>query len=256
MMGFKPVPLQFAGIVMAGLLAGGSFALPSVAQEQAPQGQPSEQSMPDQLLADQSMPEDATGDTPVADAQVQLIGLGDSLMAGYQLQGDEALTSQLEKALHDKGMNVSIGNAGVSGDTTEGGLARVDWSVPDGTQGVILELGAIDALRGIAPEESEKNLAAIIEKLQARKIGVLLVGMIAPPNMGADYAKRFNPLYQRLAEKYKIPLYPFILEGVVTDATLKLGDGMHPNAKGVGVMVEHMLPAVQSFAKGLEDKVN
>ncbi|MCM2448720.1 arylesterase [Agrobacterium vitis] len=255
-MGFKPVPLQFAGIVMAGLLAGGSFALPSVAQEQAPQGQPSEQSMPDQLLADQSMPEDATGDTPVADAQVQLIGLGDSLMAGYQLQGDEALTSQLEKALHDKGMNVSIGNAGVSGDTTEGGLARVDWSVPDGTQGVILELGAIDALRGIAPEESEKNLAAIIEKLQARKIGVLLVGMIAPPNMGADYAKRFNPLYQRLAEKYKIPLYPFILEGVVTDATLKLGDGMHPNAKGVGVMVEHMLPAVQSFAKGLEDKVN
>ncbi|ACM38025.1 esterase [Allorhizobium ampelinum S4] len=255
-MGFKPVPLQFAVIVVASLLAGGSFALPSVAQEQAPQGQPAEQSMPDQPPADQSMPEDATGDTPVAEAQVQLIGLGDSLMAGYQLQGDEALTSQLEKALHDKGMNVSIGNAGVSGDTTEGGLARVDWSVPDGTQGVILELGANDALRGIAPEESEKNLAAIIEKLQARKIGVLLVGMIAPPNMGADYAKRFNPIYQRLAEKYKIPLYPFILEGVVTDATLKLGDGMHPNAKGVGVMVEHMLPAVQSFAKGLEDKVN
>ncbi|MBF2717940.1 arylesterase [Agrobacterium vitis] len=255
-MGFKPVPLQFAVIVVASLLAGGSFALPSVAQEQAPQGQPAEPSMPDQPLADQSMPEDATGETPVAEAQVQLIGLGDSLMAGYQLQGDEALTSQLEKALHDKGMNVSIGNAGVSGDTTEGGLARVDWSVPDGTQGVILELGANDALRGIAPEESEKNLAAIIEKLQARKIGVLLVGMIAPPNMGADYAKRFNPIYQRLAEKYKIPLYPFILEGVVTDATLKLGDGMHPNAKGVGVMVEHMLPAVQSFAKGLEDKVN
>ncbi|MVA72548.1 arylesterase [Agrobacterium vitis] len=255
-MGFKPVPLQFAVIVVASLLAGGSFALPSVAQEQAPQGQPAEQSMPDQPPAEQSMPEDATGDTPVAEAQVQLIGLGDSLMAGYQLQGDEALTSQLEKALHDKGMNVSIGNAGVSGDTTEGGLARVDWSVPDGTQGVILELGANDALRGIAPEESEKNLSAIIEKLQARKIGVLLVGMIAPPNMGADYAKRFNPIYQRLAEKYKIPLYPFILEGVVTDATLKLGDGMHPNAKGVGVMVEHMLPAVQSFAKGLEDKVN
>ncbi|MCF1461512.1 arylesterase [Agrobacterium vitis] len=255
-MGFKPVPLQFAVIVVASLLAGGSFALPSGAQEQAPQGQPAEQSMPDQPPADQSMPEDATGDTPVAEAQVQLIGLGDSLMAGYQLQGDEALTSQLEKALHDKGMNVSIGNAGVSGDTTEGGLARVDWSVPDGTQGVILELGANDALRGIAPEESEKNLSAIIEKLQARKIGVFLVGMIAPPNMGADYAKRFNPIYQRLAEKYKIPLYPFILEGVVTDATLKLGDGMHPNAKGVGVMVEHMLPAVQSFAKGLEDKVN
>ncbi|MCM2440275.1 arylesterase [Agrobacterium vitis] len=255
-MGFKPVPLQFAVIGLVGLLTTGSFAVPSLAQEQAPQGQPAEQSMPDQPLQDQSMPEDATGDTPVAEAQVQLIGLGDSLMAGYQLQGDEALTSQLEKALHDKGMNVSIGNAGVSGDTTEGGLARVDWSVPDGTQGVILELGANDALRGIAPEESEKNLSAIIEKLQARKIGVLLVGMIAPPNMGADYAKRFNPLYQRLAEKYKIPLYPFILDGVVTDSTLKLGDGMHPNAKGVGVMVERMLPAVQSFAKGLEDKVN
>ncbi|MUO79610.1 arylesterase [Agrobacterium vitis] len=255
-MGFKPVPLQFAVIGLVGLLTTGSFAVTSLAQEQAPQGQPAEQSMPDQPSTDQSMPEDVTGDTPVAEAQVQLIGLGDSLMAGYQLQGDEALPSQLEKALHDKGMNVSIGNAGVSGDTTEGGLARVDWSVPDGTQGVILELGANDALRGIAPEESEKNLSAIIEKLQARKIGVFLVGMIAPPNMGADYAKRFNPIYQRLAEKYKIPLYPFILDGVVTDATLKLGDGMHPNAKGVGVMVEHMLPAVQSFAKGLEDKVN
>ncbi|MBB4009166.1 acyl-CoA thioesterase-1 [Rhizobium taibaishanense] len=269
-MGFKPVPLHFVGIVLAGLTVATGFAGSGHAQQAVQPAGPVEGAAPapadpskpgdgtkgDDGMTDPTMQDDTTADVPVAEAQIQLIGLGDSLMAGYQLQGDEALPSQLEKALHDKGLNVSIGNAGVSGDTTEGGLARVDWSVPDGTQGVILELGANDALRGIAPEETEKNLSAIIEKLQARKIGVLLVGMIAPPNMGADYAHRFNPIYKRLADKYKIPLYPFVLDGVATDANLKLGDGMHPNAKGVGVMVERMLPSVQSFAKGLEDKVN
>ncbi len=251
-MGFKAVARQFGVITLGLVLVSGSAVAPVWAQQaqqaappNTPQGAPQDAPM-----------DDAVTDAPVAEKQVQIVGLGDSLMAGYQLQGNESLTSQLEKALHDKGLNVSIGNAGVSGDTTEGGLARLDWSVPDGTDGVIVELGANDALRGIAPEQTERNLAQIIEKLQARKISVLLVGMIAPPNMGGDYAKRFNGIYQRLADKYKVPLYPFVLDGVVTDPSLKLGDGMHPNAKGVAVMVERMLPTMQSFAKGLADKLN
>lgn len=247
-MGFKAAARQFGVIALGLALVSGAASAPAWAQQAA-------QVQPDAPVTDAPM-DDAVTDAPVSEKQVQIVGLGDSLMAGYQLQGDESLTSQLEKALHDQGLNVSIGNAGVSGDTTEGGLARLDWSVPEGTDGVIVELGANDALRGIAPEQTEKNLAQIIEKLQARKIGVLLVGMIAPPNMGGDYAKRFNGIYQRLAEKYKVPLYPFVLDGVVTDPSLKLGDGMHPNAKGVGVMVQHMLPMMQSFAKGLADKVN
>ncbi|THF50156.1 acyl-CoA thioesterase-1 [Agrobacterium vitis] len=245
-MGFKAVGLRLGALMLSFIATTGAMVAPAWAQQAAP--------MPP--VQQEGPMEEVVPDAPVTDKQVQIIGLGDSLMAGYQLQGDESLTSQLEKALHDKGLNVSIGNAGVSGDTSEGGLARVDWSVPDGTDGVILELGANDALRGIAPEATEKNLATIIEKLQARKIKVLLVGMIAPPNMGGDYAKRFNGIYKRLADQYKVPLYPFILDGVVTDPSLKLSDGMHPNAKGVAVMVQHMLPIMQSFTKALEDKVN
>lgn len=242
-MGFKAVGLQLGAVMLSFMAISGATPATVRAQQAAP--------------AQQEAPmEDVVPDAPVSEKQVQIIGLGDSLMAGYQLQGDESLTSQLEKALHDKGLNVSIGNAGVSGDTSEGGLARVDWSVPDGTDGVILELGANDALRGIAPEATEKNLSMIIEKLQARKIQVLLVGMIAPPNMGGDYAKRFNGIYKRLADQYKVPLYPFILDGVATNPSLKLSDGMHPNAQGVGVMVQHMLPIMQSFTKALEDKIN
>ena len=126
---------------------------------------------------------------------LQLVGFGDSLMAGYQLPPEDAFPARLEKALKAKGHDIVIANAGVSGDTTSGGLARIDWSVPDGTKGVILELGANDALRGIPPEESRKNLVSMIEKLKSRNIAVLLVGMIAPPNMGDDYAARFNPFY-------------------------------------------------------------
>jgi acyl-CoA thioesterase-1 len=176
-----------------------------------------------------------------------LVGFGDSLMAGYQLAPEDAFPARLEKALREKGHDVSIANAGVSGDTTSGGLARIDWSVPDGTKGVILELGANDALRGIAPEESRKNLVAMIEKLKARGISVLLVGMLAPPNMGGDYAARFNAIYPELAKTYGVTFYPFFLDGVVEDAGLKIEDGMHPNPKGVGVMVERMLPVVEAF---------
>ncbi|WP_209851367.1 arylesterase [Rhizobium herbae] len=184
-------------------------------------------------------------------ATLSLVGFGDSLMAGYQLPPGDAFPARLEKALRDKGFDVTISNAGVSGDTTSGGLARIDWSVPDGTKGVILELGANDALRGIAPEESRKNLVAMIEKLKSRGIAVLLVGMMAPPNMGGDYAGRFNPIYPELAKTYGTELYPFFLDGVVEDPKLKIEDGMHPNGDGVGVMVERFLPVAERFINSL-----
>ena len=180
---------------------------------------------------------------------LQLVGLGDSLMAGYQLPPTDSYTVQLEAALKAKGVSVAIANAGVSGDTSSGGLARAEWSVPDGTDGVILELGANDALRGIAPEQTEKNLDSIISGFQKRNIAVLLVGIMAPPNMGDDYARRFNPIFPKLAEKYNLPLYPFFLDGVVRDDKLKLEDKMHPNTEGVAMMVEKSLPAVESFIK-------
>lgn len=188
--------------------------------------------------------------TAMADP-IQLVGFGDSLMAGYQLPAEEAFPVQLEEALKAKGLGVAIANAGVSGDTTSGGLARIDWSVPDGTKGVILELGANDALRGVAPEETERNLEQMVSGLKKRGIRVLLVGMLAPPNMGEDYGKRFNEIYARISAKHDVPLYPFFLDGVVTHADLQLDDGMHPNGKGVAVMVDKMLPTVEAFVKSL-----
>jgi acyl-CoA thioesterase-1 len=182
-------------------------------------------------------------------ATVNLVGFGDSLMAGYQLPPGDGFPEKLQAALKAKGLDVAITNAGVSGDTSTGGLARIDWSVPDGTSGVILELGANDALRGIPPEETEKNLDAMITRLKERGIAVLLAGMMSPPNMGADYAARFNPIYEKMAQKHDVPLYAFFLDGVVMDASLKLEDGMHPNSKGVDVMVQKMEPAVTNFIR-------
>lgn len=182
-------------------------------------------------------------------ATLNLVGFGDSLMAGYQLPPGDGFPEKLQAALKTKGEDVAITNAGVSGDTSTGGLARIDWSVPDGTNGVILELGANDALRGIPPEETEKNLDAMITRLKERGIPVLLAGMMAPPNMGANYAARFNPIYEKLAQKHQVPLYAFFLDGVVMDASLKLEDGMHPNSKGVDVMVQKMEPAVTNFIR-------
>jgi acyl-CoA thioesterase I len=178
---------------------------------------------------------------------INLVGFGDSLMAGYQLPPGDGFPEKLQAALKAKGLDVSVANAGVSGDTTTGGLSRIDWSVPDGTDGVILELGANDALRGIAPEQSEKNLDQMITRLKERGIAVFLVGMMAPPNMGGDYAARFNPIYEKLARKHGLTLYPFFLDGVVLDASLKLEDGMHPNSKGVDTMVQKMEPAITQF---------
>ena len=188
----------------------------------------------------------ASAQEPAADT-VQIVGFGDSLMAGYQLAQTDGFTTQLQVALTEAGYKATVANAGVSGDTTSGGLARLDWSVPDETQLVILELGANDALRGISPELTEKNLDQMLARLQERGIPVLLAGMIAPPNMGADYAAQFNPIYQKLADKYQVRLYPFFLNGVAADKSLLLEDGMHPSPQGVKVMVTNILPEVKAM---------
>ena len=138
-------------------------------------------------------------------------------------------------------------NAGVSGDTTSGGRDRLDWSIPEGTQAVIVELGANDALRGIDPKVTRSALTDILTRLKARKIAVLLCGMVAPPNYGSDYSARFNAIYPDLAKAFAVPLYPFFLEGVAADARLNQADGMHPTAEGVDVIVRNILPAVEAF---------
>ncbi|QDM20045.1 arylesterase [Tardiphaga sp. vice154] len=178
---------------------------------------------------------------------VRLVVLGDSLSAGYGLPANAAFPVRLQAALKDKGTAVEVINAGVSGDTTSSGLGRLDWSVPDGTKGVILELGANDALRGIDPKVPREALSEIIRRLQARKIAVLLAGMVAPPNYGADYAQKFNSIYPDLAKQFGVPLYPFFLEGVAGNTKLALPDGMHPTTEGIDIVVKNILPSVEAF---------
>lgn len=175
---------------------------------------------------------------------VRIVGLGDSLMAGYQLGPHEGFNARLQQALTAAGHDVEVANAGVSGDTTSDGLARLDWSVPDGTDLVILELGANDALRGISPDITRANLDAMIARLKERGIAILLAGMLAPPNMGPDYQAAFDPIYPELAAKHAVPLYPFFLDGVAATPGLLLADGMHPNPQGVDRVVEGILPLV------------
>ncbi|MGX8011197.1 arylesterase [Mesorhizobium sp. ORM8.1] len=174
-----------------------------------------------------------------------IVGFGDSLMAGFSLGPGQGFTDRLQAALKAKGHDVSVANAGVSGDTTSGGLARLDWSVPDGTRLVILELGANDMLRGVSPDIPKKNLDAMLAKLKARNIPVLLAGMRAAPNLGPDYQRAFDAIYPRLAAKYAVPLYPFFLDGVAGHPDLQIEDGLHPNPRGVDVMVERILPTVE-----------
>lgn len=176
---------------------------------------------------------------------VRIVGFGDSLMAGYQLAPGESFPEKLEAALKARGHDVLIANAGVSGDTTSGGLSRLDWSVPDDTDLVILELGANDMLRGIRPDVTENNLAAMIDRLTERGIGIVLAGMLAAPNLGAGYAGEFDPIYPRLADAHGLPFYPFFLDGVTAQPGLLLDDGMHPNAEGVDRMVEGFLPLIE-----------
>lgn len=187
---------------------------------------------------------------PANAESVAVVGFGDSLMAGYGLGPGESFPEKLETALRAKGHDVVIANAGVSGDTSSGGLSRLDWSVADGTRLVILELGANDMLRGIPPDVTESNLDAMLSRLKERNIPVLLAGMLAAPNLGPDYGAAFNALYPRLAEKYGVPLYPFFLEGVAADPKLLLEDGMHPNAAGIDRMVQGILPMVESIVAG------
>jgi acyl-CoA thioesterase I len=178
---------------------------------------------------------------------VKIVGLGDSLMAGYQLEAGQGFPAQLQKALNAKGLEVEVTDAGVSGDTSAGGLARLDWSVPDGTQFVLLELGANDALRGIAPEVTQTNLDAAILKLKARNISVILAGMLAPPNMGKSYGDAFNGIFPQLAAKHQVPLITFFLDGVAGKPELQLADQMHPNPKGVEAMVANALPVIEKL---------
>jgi acyl-CoA thioesterase-1 len=182
---------------------------------------------------------------------LKLVALGDSLTAGYNLPQAAAFPTVLEAALKARGRNVEIANAGVSGDTATGGLERLDWSVPDGTDGVILELGANDMLRGTDPEVTRKALATILARLKERNIPVMLAGMYAARNLGPDYAARFDRIYPDLAQEYGLILYPFFLDGVAGETKRQLPDGMHPSAEGVKVMVERILPSVERFLDGI-----
>ncbi|QOZ42395.1 arylesterase [Bradyrhizobium sp. CCBAU 53340] len=185
---------------------------------------------------------------------IKLVVLGDSLSAGLGLPAQDAFPAKLQKALQAKGIEVEMTNAGVSGDTSSGGRDRLDWSVPEGTEGVIVELGANDAMRGIDPDLTRAALTDIVQRLKARKIAVVLCGMLAPPNFGADYGARFNSIYPELAKQFDVPLYPFFLDGVAADAKLNQADGIHPTAEGVDIVVDKMLPTVEAFVRTIGEQ--
>jgi acyl-CoA thioesterase I len=180
-------------------------------------------------------------------APIHIVALGDSLTVGYGLADKEGFVPRLQAALAKSGIAADIANAGVSGDTASDGLARLDWSVPQGTDAVIVELGANDMLRGIKPELTRAALDAILQRLTARHIAVLLCGMRAAPNLGADYGPAFEGIYPELAEKYGDLLYPFFLDGVAGDLNLLQQDGLHPTPAGVAVIVQRILPKVMEL---------
>lgn len=182
-------------------------------------------------------------------APVTILALGDSLTAGLGLEASAAFPTRLEAALKAKGLDVRIVNAGVSGDTAAAGLARLDWALSDAVDGLIVELGANDALRGLDPEQTEAALGAILEKAAARKLPVLIAGMQAPPNLGPDYVAAFDAIYPRLAEKHDAMLYPFFLDGVAAEPSLNQADGIHPNGKGVDIIVERIMPSVEGLIR-------
>jgi acyl-CoA thioesterase I len=184
-------------------------------------------------------------DAPAGPA-VKLAILGDSLAAGYGVSPKDAFPARLEAALKKDGRNVTVINHGVSGDTTAGGLERIDWMLGDKPDIVLVELGANDALRALDPAAAERNLDAIVTRLKEAGVTVWLAGMLAPRNFGPEYARQFDGIYQRLAEKHGVALYPFFLDGVAQDPALNQADGIHPNPKGVDVIVERILPFVTS----------
>jgi acyl-CoA thioesterase-1 len=199
------------------------------------------------LVAGLGMPALARSGNPI-----EIIAFGDSLMSGLGLRSQDSFPEQLERALKDRGHAVEVVGAGVSGDTTAGGLQRVEWVVPDGADAVILELGANDALRGLNPAATRANLEMIIERLKAKGARVLLAGMKAPRNWGEAYVREFEPIFPELAEKHQLVFYPFFLEGVALEPRLVLEDGLHPNARGIAKMVEGILPAVEELIAKVE----
>lgn len=196
----------------------------------------------------------ATAGRAATPETIRIVAFGDSLVAGYQLPAGAAFPAQLEAALAAEYPGVTVINAGVSGDTAKAGLARLDWALDDNVDAVILELGANDALRGLPPEATEKALDSILQKLADRNVEVLIAGMRAPPNLGADYATAFDAIFARLAERHGALLYPFFLDGVAADPALNLPDGMHPTAEGVAVIVERIRPLVEELIARVRDR--
>ena len=190
----------------------------------------------------------ACGSAVAAAAEAPRIAiLGDSIAAGYGLAAEDAFPARLEAALRALGVAAEVSNAGVSGDTTAGGLARVDWLLADSPGAVVVALGGNDALRGLAPEAVEANLAAIVEKLRAGGARVMLAGMLAPRNLGEAYAREFDAVFPRVARRYGAAFYPFLLDGVAADPALNQPDGIHPNAAGAALIAERMAPVVAEW---------
>jgi len=187
-----------------------------------------------------------------AETAQRLLVLGDSLAAGYGLANEESFPAQLESALLQRGYHVRVINAGVSGDTTAGGLSRLSWALADEPHLVIVELGGNDALRGLPPEETAANLDAILRQLKAAGVSVILAGMQAPHNMGTTYTTAFDRIFPLLAQKHQVAFYPFFLAGVALDPSLNQSDGIHPNTAGVAVIVDRMLPLVTSTLRKLQ----
>jgi acyl-CoA thioesterase I len=184
----------------------------------------------------------------------RMVVLGDSLVAGFQLKASDAFPAQLERALKARGHSVEIINAGVSGDTTAGGLERLTWAIPDATDAVILELGANDALRGLDPALTKANLEKIILALKAGGVEVLLAGMLAPRNLGGAYSSAFDAIYPELAKRHGLLLYPFFLDGVAFEGKFNLGDGIHPNGSGVAEITRRILPLVEQLLDRVRNK--
>jgi acyl-CoA thioesterase-1 len=185
----------------------------------------------------------------VAAPPVKILMIGTSLTQGYGLPPGTEIPVVLEARLKSAGVNATVINAGVSGDTSAGGLARLDWSLADHPDAAIIELGSNDALRGVDPRDTEKNLTAILTKLKAAHVAVLLLGMRAPRNLGPEYAAQFDPIYPLLAKQFAVPLYPFVLDGVALNPKLNQADGIHPNPAGVKIVVGRMFPYVMKLVK-------
>jgi acyl-CoA thioesterase-1 len=203
------------------------------------------------LLAAAPMKTSAAADSP---SSITLIAFGDSLSAGFMLPPQAAFPAQLQVALQAKGYKVEVVNAGVSGDTSGGGLQRLDWTLQGGGDGVILELGANDALRGIEPKITKSNLEKMLNALQLKGLDVLLTGMKAPANWGPEYQASFDVIYPELAGKFTVPLYPFFLDGVLGEAGLTMDDGLHPTEKGVAEIVKRILPDVEAMLKRIAER--